>query len=401
MTPATHDVEELVRRGLVDAPTPAGLGLEADEVTRIASRALRRRRTGQGLLVGMATLAVATTGLWAGGWLPGEVQRVLPAAPWSSCALTWNGTGQDVRLADVDHAVVPLAGGGTVVAGVARGCPAGDVLFLAAHPGAPQDLPERLPLQGGLEDRPAEDRATTWLQGLRVMEGTEVSGGTDVTGRVDVTSGVDVTGVLLPSGDRDLTLVGPDAVHRPTTDPVPVPGTGLDVLVLEGYWPAGEEVATVRRDASGLVATDWGAGIIARSWDSAADDASRTGTWVAQDRQGQLWVMHDGEVRGPFLDQAAPWSVGFPAADGTATDVVVVGAEGGGNLSVGTGAGNGNGEGEDRQELAAEPLAGHEGDRVIHAVVVSLEGPAPGTDLPELTWTLDGGAPQVVRQATH
>ncbi|WP_134773759.1 hypothetical protein [Ornithinimicrobium flavum] len=67
------DIEQRVRASLASAPDPAGLRLDADAVTRVASRSHRRRRTGQALVAGMASLAVLGPVAWAGGWLPGEV----------------------------------------------------------------------------------------------------------------------------------------------------------------------------------------------------------------------------------------------------------------------------------------------------------------------------------------
>lgn len=279
------DIEERVRTGLADAPTPADLRLDADAVTRLASRSHRRRRTGQAFLGGMASLAVLGTVTWAGGWLPGEVQRALPASPWSACPLTWNGTGNDVHLDAVAHAVLTLSEGGTVVAGAARGCPDGDRLFFAATKAARGELPDTLPVQGGLQDRTDEnDQLTSWLQGLRLEDGREV------------------TGMMAPRGASGLVLVGPDAVHEPTSDPVDVPGTGLAAAVLEGYWPQGEDLAQVWRGADGLVRTSWSAGTTARVWQGDDPAAQLTATWVGQDRQAPVGhARREGERTVPRL----------------------------------------------------------------------------------------------------
>lgn len=390
------DIEQRVRAGLADTTTPADLRLDADTVTRVASRSHRRRRTGQALLGGMASLAVLGAVTWAGGWLPGGVQRVLPASPLSSCPISDGlSEGPAVRLADLDHAVIPLADGGTVVAGLAQGCSGGDAVFMAATPEPADALPERVPMQGGLGVGPDVGPITAWWQGLQMPEGRQV------------------TGVMVPGGASKLVTVGPDAVHEPSSERVSVPGTDLDAYVFEDYWPDGEDLAQVWRGSDGLVHTSWSAGTTARVWQGSDPGAKLTDTWVGQDRQEQLWVMRDGEVQGPLEVSTGPWAVAFPTDDPDTVEVVVVVPEDGGELSladddvlgVADGAGSspdGRDEaGPDDDALKASWLGSSEGDRTLHAALITLELDEAGVP-PALEWTPAGegvtSQPVVIRE---
>lgn len=361
------DLEHRVRTRLADATTPSDLTLDADAVTRLASRNHRRHRTGQALLGGMASLALLSSASWAGGWLPDPVQQALPASPWSGCPLTWNGTGSDVELSAVDHAVIALPDGGTVVAGVARGCPDGDRLFIAATHADPDALPETLPVQGGLEDRPGDDHATSWLSGLRLEDGQEV------------------TAVMAPRGSQDTVIVGPDVVHEAATTPVRVPDTGFEAFVVADYWPDGEDLAQVWRGGDGLVHTAWSAGVTSRVWQGDDEAAEFTDTWVGQDRQEQQWVMRGGVVLGPFEVSAEPHAVAFTTPDPDRVELVVVLPEASGELALGDGT-----------ELETLWLDSSEGDRTLNAALVTLGRDGSG-DLPTLRWMRDdaGGTSQV------
>lgn len=362
------DIEQRVRDGLAEAPSPAGLALDAGAVTRVASRAHRRRRGGQALLGGMTSLAVLAGATWAGGWLPADVQRALPASPWAGCPLTWNGTGNDVHLDAVEHAVLPLPDGGAVVAGVARGCPDYDALFFTASTLAPEALPVSLPMLGGLEDRPVEDHDTSWFQGLRLEDGREV------------------TAMMVPRGSTGVAIVGPDAVHEPADAPVRVPGTGLDALVVEDYWPAGEDLGHVRRGADGLVHTSW-SNVIGRVWQGDDPSAELTDTWVGQDRQEQQWVMRLGEVRGPFPVSTTPYAVVFPAPGAAPADLVVVLPDAGGQLSLVQGG----------QEVDGETLRDQDGNTRFSAVLLTVEDLSADGSPRGLEWSpARGGKPQPV-----
>lgn len=382
------DIEQRVRSGLADAPVPAGLSLDADAVTRVASRNLRRRRTGQALLGGMASLAVLGTVTWAGGWLPGGVQRVLPASPWSACPVSGSFSGESsVRLAALDHSVIPLTDGGTVVVGLGQGCTGGDFLFMSATPASADALPETVPLQGalGTSTDPREGPLSAWWQGLPLPDG-----------RV-------VTGLMIPGGAQDLVAVGPDAVHEASSEPVRVPGTDLDAMVFEDYWPDGEDLAEVWRGSDGLVHTSWSAGTTSRVWQGDDAGGELTDTWVGQDRQEQQWVMRDGVVQGPFEVSDEPYAVVFPIDDPVtdpATDdpvtveVVAVLPAGDGALRL---AGGGEPTEPDAAPLETLWLDSSEGDRTLHAALVRLGLDAAG-ELPALEWVPggDGATPQPV-----
>lgn len=367
------EIENQVRRTFAEAPIPAGLSLDAAAVTSGFSRTHRRHRVGQALLGGVASLAIASTATWAGGWLPADVQRALPASPWSECPLTWNGSGSDVDLQAVDHAVIPLSGGGTVIAGVARGCVDHDQLFFAATE-ASDTLPATLPVQSGVEDRPETDSTLSWFSGLRLQDGQTV------------------TAVMVPRGSRDTTVVGPDVVQSPTASPVQVPGTGLDAFVLEDYWPDGEELATVWRDADGLVHTAWNAGITARAWQGTDPSAELTDTWVGQDRQGQHWVMRNGDVQGPFPASKTPYAQSFSTDDPTRLEVVVVLPSADGELTLA----EGNGSVPDMTALESQ-----EGDTHIYAKLLTHDGFTPGGPIPDLVWTPPNGSEPVSVPVEH
>lgn len=353
------DLETRLRAGLADAPTPAGLALDADAVTRLASRAHRRHRTGQALLGGMASLAVLGTSLWAGGWLPDGVQQALPASPASTCPLSW-GNDPDISLDAVEHAVLPLPGGGTLVAGEARGCPDGDLLFLTATTAAPDQLPATLPLQGGQGTDPEQDVRSAWMNGLQLEDGRRV------------------TGLMVPAGATQLTVVGPDALHEPSVEPVHVPGTALDVVALEDYWPAGEDLAQVWRGADGLVHTGWSAGVTGRVWQGDDPGAHLTDTWVGEDRQDQHWVMRRGEVQGPFETTSPPHGIVFATAQASEVDVVVALPEAGGTLELADGTG-----------LTGPVLTSHGEPASLSAVLLTLDR-GPDGSLPDVLWTPDG-----------
>lgn len=361
------DIEQRVRTRLADAPTPADLRLDAEAMTQVASRSHRRRRTGQTLLGGMASIVVLGTVIWAGGWLPGEVQRVLPASPWSRCALTWNETGSDIHLEAVEHAVIPLSEGGTVVAGVTRGCPDFDRLFFAATTAAPEVLPGSVPLQGGLEDRPDSHDALSWFNGLRLEDGREV------------------TAVMVPRGSRGTVVVGPDAVHEPSTPPVRVPDAEYDAFVIEGYWPAGEDLASVWRDADGLVHTSWSAGITSRAWQGSDPAAELTDTWVGEDRREQQWVMREGEVQGPFPVSTGPWAVAFPTDDVDRVELVVVLPEMSGELAL-----------DDGSAVETLWLDSREGARTLHAALARLDRGQSGGAVLEWVPAGEGATAQAV-----
>lgn len=381
------DMEQRVRDSLADAPTPAELRLDADTVTRVASRSHRRRRTGQALLGGMASLAVLGAATWAGGWLPGGVQRALPASPWSGCPIS-GGLSDDasLRLAAFDHGVIPLSGGGTMVVGLAQGCPGGDVLVMSAIPEPADALPETVPFQGGLgaDLDPQMDSLSAWWQGVRLPDGQEVAG------------------VMVPGGATDLVSVGPDSVHEPSSEPVRVPGTDLDAFVFEDYWPDGEDLAQVSRGTDGLVRTSWSAGITSRVWQGSDPAGELTDTWVGQDHQEQQWIMRDGEVQGPFSVSTKPYAVLFPADDADRVEVVVVAPEGGGELSRADGgelsrAGGGapgradGGEPGIEADTAPEALwlESSDGDRTLYAALVTIDVDEAG-ELSALEWTPSG-----------
>lgn len=365
------DIEQRVRSGLTDAPTPADLRLDADAVTRLASRSHRRRRASQAFVGGIASLAVLGAVTWAGGWLPGDVQRALPASPWSGCPIAGYGSGEQyVHLADLEHGVIPLQDGGTVVVGLAQGCSAGDLLIMSATPEPVDALPATVPLQGAIGndvDSRMED-LSSWWSGLQLPDGRRV------------------TGVMLPHGATDLVRVGPDAFDVPSTGFVPVPGTDLDAVVFEDHWPDGEDLAHVRRGADGLVRTSWGAGITSRVWQGDDPAATLTDTWVGQDRQEQQWVMRDGQVQGPFPVTAEPYAVTFPTDTPVRVEVVVVLPERVGELRL-----------EDGTTLDALWLDSHEGEPTLHAALVTLEDLTPGEPPPDLAWVTDRDAdPQPV-----
>lgn len=74
------DIENQVRQNFAEAPTPTGLALDAEAVTSGFSRAHRRHRARQVILGGVASLAILGTATWAGGWLPNDEPRALPAS---------------------------------------------------------------------------------------------------------------------------------------------------------------------------------------------------------------------------------------------------------------------------------------------------------------------------------
>lgn len=357
------DIEQRVRASLASAPHPAGLRLDADAVTRVASRSHRRRRTGQALVAGMASLAVLGPVAWAGGWLPGEVQRALPASPWSWCPISGSLSGERaIQLADLEHVAIPLRDGSTVVAGLAQGCPEGDLLLMSATPEPADALPATVPVQGALGNDvdPHMEELSSWWSGLQLPDGRRV------------------TGVMLPHGATDLVRVGPDSVEAPSTSPVRVPGTNLDAVVFEDSWPDGEDLAQVWRGTDGLVHTSWSAGITSRVWQGNDPAARITDTWVGQDRQEQQWVMRDGKVNGPFPVSAEPYAVAFPTDTTDGVEVVVVLPKDIGELRL-----------QDGTTLTTLWLDAQEGEPTLHAALVTLASLTPDEPLPDLAWVTD------------
>lgn len=350
------NIEQRVRAGLADTAHPAGLRLDADAVTRLASRSHRRRRTSQTLIGGVATLAVLGTATWAGGWLPHGMQRALPASPWSACPIS--GYGQSsLHLDTLDHAVIPLSDGGTVVVGLARGCPGGDALVMSATVEPANALPDTVPLQGGLGAGPDDSPFDSGQIALRLPDGREM------------------TGVMVPGEVWDLARVGPDAIHEPSEQPVRVPGTNLSAFVLTDVWPDGEDLAQVWRGADGLVHTSWSAGITSRVWQGTDPAARLTDTWVGQDRQEQQWVMHDGQVRGPFPASTEPYAVVFETRTTSRVDVVVVLPDNVGELRL-----------ADDTALTTHWLDSQEGEPTLYAALVTLDDLSPDEPMPDLAW---------------
>lgn len=370
------DIEQQVRRGLADVPTPAGLALDAGTVTQVASRARRRHRTGQALVAGMSSLAVLGAAAWAGGALPATVQRALPASPWSSCPLTWNGTGYDVRLDAVEHAVLPLPDG-TVVVGQARGCPEYDGAFFAATGTPADDLSQTVPLQSGHELREGYQAGRSFLADLRFGEQHAL-------------------GLMVPAGSREVRVVGPGAV-RPVPDEelVRVPGTDLLATALTDPVSMPSTSSVVWRGPDGLVRTLLGPAT-ADGVDIAVTDRhegfSTAESWVMTDSSGDQWVMRRGLVEGPYPASATAYAVPFPTQDRDRTELVVVLPEAG-TVTLGDNAAAGWTLLE-TERLGDDPAPDA---RPLHAVVVTLEGVEADQPLPGLEWApAEDGEPQAV-----
>ncbi|WP_151525711.1 hypothetical protein [Serinicoccus kebangsaanensis] len=297
------DIEEQVRRELATSPTPPGLQLEAATTTRAAARAYRRRRAVQVVAAGAAVLLVPATLAWAAGDLPDPTARVLPASPWTCPVSGWHSE----PVVDVDELAgvsIPLSTGDHVIAGLATGCPFDALVMALSSDGTAED-PTRLRTRLLIE-RDA---------------GTEHQG----AGFVDLPSDDgQALGLVLPRASDDLMLIGPGEVRTPAVDPRPVPGTGLEAAAIEGATMADRPLALLRRGGDGLLRTDWlDVGSPApRAW--SGEDPYLTDTWVAQDAQGQQWVMHGGEVRGPFAPSSSPRGFLFEHGDPSSVDLVVL-----------------------------------------------------------------------------
>lgn len=299
------DLEQELRRELSTAATPPELTLDAAGMTQLASGAHRRRRAGQVVGAGVASLALVGTLAWAGGALPTSVERALPASPWVCAVTGWNGESPRIDLGLLDEVRVPVTGG-TVVAGVTEGCPFEAYVTGATTPDAGSD-DATVAMSGGLG---VEDS----------MGVTAVSGFGDIPVGDSVVMGI----TLSPGGVRDLQVVGPDAVHRPSQDPVRVPGSSADFAVVEGV-RTGDALAVVYRGADGLVRTAFGLGQDGVTPRAFTPQDGPVDTWVAQGIDGDLWAMHRGEVRGPLAVGTEPVALALPdPARSDRVDVIVI-----------------------------------------------------------------------------
>ncbi|MFX0539563.1 hypothetical protein ACQBAT_07715 [Ornithinimicrobium sp. Y1847] len=276
------DIEQRVRRGLSTASAPPDLTLDAAEVTRLSSRAYQRRRTGQSVVVGATALTVVASAAWAGGLLPQSVQRALPAAPWSACPLgpSEDGTHTVIHTDRLDPVVVPVAGGGSLLAGFTQAC-GESTIVLGSIEGDSPTVPAELTSQGGAS---WEGRAAPafWIQQVEVGDRHALA-------------------LLLPQEAIAAQLIGPtQSQFVDLSSAADLPGTALQVVAAADQLHSGDELATlVERDEN--LTTEWGPGVVNRAYVGTSDDYARSSTWVALDRLGQLWAMHDGSVLGPYL----------------------------------------------------------------------------------------------------
>lgn len=378
------DIEQQVRRSLAEAPTPADLVLDPEQVTRISARSYGRRRSGQVLAGGMASLTLLTVGAWAGGWLPGDVEGALPASPWT-CPITRSGGEAGIGTVatdQIDGAMLPVQGGGTVVATLVEGCGGGGVLTFATSSASPDSLPERLKVQTAIG---ADADSSDQLVGI---EGDLLVGDRPVVGRM-TQAGVEQVTILTSEG----------ATAVPQDEIVPIPGTDMVAYLIQGPAADATQIATVWRSSDGLhhvaprsVTSE------ARDQDAVPGDRA-TESWVGEQADGSLWFMRLGAVTGPVDAHEDPVAVPFAAAVDDEVELLVVGPEPG-EVSLADPEPPPGENTDDTAELVRTvTLSGESfvGEEPVYAVLVTLIGLTPDEPMPRMVWTpSDGSPPQQV-----
>ncbi|WP_299518869.1 hypothetical protein [uncultured Serinicoccus sp.] len=376
------DIEQQFRRSLAEATTPVDLLLDPAEVTRLAARSYGRRRTRQVLVGGMASLAVLAAGAWAGGWLPGDAQSALPASPWT-CPITRSGgeVGAGTVAADqIDGAMLPVQGGGTVVAAQVEAC--GGVLVFATSTAGSDSLPEKLDVQTAIgADADSSDQVVG-------IEGEMRVGDRLVVARM-TTADVGQLTVLTVNG---ATVVPQDEI-------VPVPGTDMVAYLIQGPAAEGTQIATTWRSSDGLdhvaprsVTSE------ARDQDAVPGDRA-TESWVGRQADGSLWFMRRGEVAGPVDAHGAPVAVPFDTSLDGEVELLVVG-HGPGQVSLADPEPPpGESTGDPSEVVRTVSLSGESfvGQEPVYAELVTLTGLRSEDPMPGMVWTpADGSPPQQV-----